>query len=171
MNKEKSNYTQTRRFADSKDEQMIKIVEMHLIWEHNTINVDIQIADEYKDTKECTDLIATIDNKQYDIAMRVRNKKYKYRDLTIRTQTNAHGITEIDKLLAGYGKYYIYGWENNAGIIDEFIIVDIDKMRPLLKKKNKAKWYKSNPDGTGFLPLDIEELEMYDAILYKKLKG
>lgn len=131
-----------------------------LVKKHASIFIETDIADEYKDTNESTDMIMFISKP--DIALRVRSPKYSYRDITIRSRSKYGGKTEIDKLREGYGDWYFYGWGDGRGKILEYVIADIDKIRRSGLLENKIETL--NNDGTAFITIDIADLFWHKAI-------
>lgn len=123
--------------------------------------VNVRVSDEYKDTKESTDMI--IEVLKSDIALRVREPQYDYRDLTIRTKALNGGKTEIDKLREGFADIYIYGWGDGKGKVLEYVMIDIDKLRQndLLDDSKPTR----NPDGTEFIAIDLHLLFYHKCII------
>jgi hypothetical protein len=98
------------------------------------------------------------------IAVRVRRSGYdkRFKDLTIRSYNKGHK-TEVDKLRAGHGDYYLYCWTDAAGRISSYWIIDLDTVREagLLEKPTS----RSNHDGTMFLTISRKELVVAGALL------
>lgn len=131
----------------------------------NSMNlISVEIADEYKDTKESTDLIINV--KGGDVAVRTRKQNVKYRDLTIRSRSKFGNETELDKIKKGFAKWYLYAWEN--GIDYDYIIVDMDIVRDngLLDIQRNEMF---NFDGTKFISIPVTELEFHNCLVAKKL--
>lgn len=128
--------------------------------------IKIEIATPDEDMKRSTDLKATVTGGS--VAVRTRRPYRTFRDLTIRAHKNGNK-TEIHKLREGYGDWYLYAWENEFGILSEWILVDINKMR------SSGLLYESRPiqpnkDGvTGFISYSIEELKRCGALVAKKV--
>lgn len=77
------------------------------------------------------------------IATRVRSFG---KDISICVRSNGGGSTEIHKIIEGHGDYYFFGFEQ-AGVITQSVIIDIDKIRRLMfdilwdwKRHNKTKF-------------------------------
>ena len=129
--------------------------------------INISVADKYKDMTQATDFVVKIDGG--DVAVRIRRADCKYRDLTIRSY-NKGRKTEIDKLRDGFGKYYLYCWENEKKELSEWMLIDLDKVREsgLLDSK-KTKMNKGY--NTGFIAIDWLELQIIDCVIARSSKG
>ena len=131
-----------KRWADSKEQSIRRILEgnaMHMI--------DIRIADDEADMKRATDLVVTV--AEGDIACRLRRSNCRYRDWTIRSKRANGAETELSKLRKGFARWYLYGWEGPSGNIDEWMLIDLDKVRAdgLLDKPRQDQL---NKDGTTY---------------------
>ena len=105
-----------------------KVVE--ILRRHAADVVQFNIATNEQDTKQATDFV--VETTIGRIAVRVRRYSStgeKYRDLTIRIRATYGGKTEIDKLRDGWGDLYLYCWQDAAGNLTEYMLVDIHKMR------------------------------------------
>lgn len=134
-----------------------------ILLKHSDIFIDINFSTEIEDTKFATDFVVRILNK--DISVRIRKSDCEFRDFTIRAMTKYGGKTEIHKIKEGYGDIYLYSWQNENREIREYIIVDINKLRNsgLLNDRKTIP----NIDGTGFISIEIDELEEEDCLLVK----
>ena len=128
--------------------------------------VDVEVSTPEEDMKEATDLKIKIT--AGDVAVRIRRGICGFRDFTVRGYCDGNR-TEIDKLQDGYGDWYLYAWENNTrNGIDEWVLINLNKARPLFYDKRKVKM---NTDGrTGFLTYSINELVEYGCIVSYKLQ-
>lgn len=138
---------------------------IHLLQKHAGQIVSFEESTEEQDTKQATDFIIVA--KKKTIAARVRRNNCTYRDLTIRTRSRYGYRTEIDKLLDGWGDLYFYGWEGKDNKINDYILVDIQKMREsgfLASISNRP--HISNGDGTQFANISIMELKQYDCLIH-----
>lgn len=137
------------------------------ILERNSMHfLSMEVSDEYKDTQESTDMIIKIEGG--DVALRVREPSCAFRDLTIRSRSKWGNTTEIDKLKQGFGDWYLYGWGDGISNVNEYILVDLHKVRQfnlLDVKRNEIP----NGDGTKFISIPIGELQMAGCIVSKKL--
>lgn len=121
---------------------------------------ELSLSSDLEDSKFSYDMVY---NGKVEISVRLRNNYYlKYRDFTIRCKSRNNGITEIDKLKSGMGNVYFYGWLNDISTeIQEYVIVDINKIRGLLDQGT----YRTNTDNTAFMAYDISFLKRNDAII------
>ena len=128
-----------------------------------------------EDTEEGFDVVL---DGRVRIAVRIRKKYYfdRFRDFTIRSRSRTGALTELGKLIAGYGELYIYAWEDiHRSKIENWMIIDIDNFRDMLMFPDKGKDIPNigkdgNPDGTRFNGYSIEMLNRYNAILAKNFK-
>lgn len=130
---------------------------------------NVELATKEADTRQATDMVFKITGG--DIAVRVRRYKShrdKFRDLTIRAMTKGGGKTEIQKLLEGFGDWYLYAWANKQDELTEYMLLDIPAIRSsgLLEKKRKKI---PNGDGTGFIYITLRELHDAKAIVSAKI--
>jgi len=137
-----------------------------ILLDNSNIFIDIKFSTLIEDTKYATDFTVNILNK--NIAVRVREPDCKYRDFTIRAKAEYNGRTEIHKIKEGYGDIYLYCWKDINYKINEYMIIDINKLRDsdLLNIYRKIIM---NNDNTGFIYIGINELEKENCLLVKKL--
>lgn len=151
-------YKQDREWADTYEDQVLRILTQlmpHLVM--------LYVASDEKDKKEATDF--EVKMKGGSIAVRLRDmKECRWRDLTIRSrrigkvQTGKDVKTELAKIKEGYGFRYFYGWVDENGIIAEWILVDLDKVRSsgLLDKQRQE--IPNTDRTTWFIAIKIWEL-------------
>lgn len=133
------------------------------ILERNSMHfLSLEVSDYEKDTQEATDMLIKIEGG--DVALRVREPSCLYRDLTIRSRSRWGYKTELDKLKEGFGDWYLYGWGNGYGIVKEYILIDLHKLREF-NLLNITRREISNGDGTKFISIPIGELQMYGCIV------
>jgi len=125
--------------------------------------IKIEISTKEQDMKFARDY--TISVREGSICARVRRGKTflkTYKDITIRALCNGN-FTELHKLKAGYGDWYLYCWEDD-NIINNWILFDLNIFRESGLINNQADC-KVNKDGfTGFYSYDIESLFKYDCV-------
>lgn len=149
----KMTYQEDRIRADKHLPQIKKILKGNFAF-----ILDVKHSSEEKDKKESVDLIAILENQSViNIAVRIREPECEYRDLTIRAERNSGVETELSKIKKGFGRWYFYAWVNKWNEIDEWMIVDLDKLREkgLLEKERPLI---SNNDGTYFIQISRGEL-------------
>lgn len=155
--KQADKYRNDRSFSDDYLAQVKRILS------RNAIRfIGIEVAQDADDTQESTDMVISVNNGR--VAVRVRRPSCAFRDLTIRSRSFGGGTTELEKLRAGFGDWYLYCWTNSDSQISEWILVDINKMRStgLL---NKSKKDIPNGDGTFFVAFDKVELRMNHCLI------
>jgi len=150
-----SNYLENRNWSD------LFIIQL----KRELGEVFINIAPEYKDTQEATDLII-FEKGSLCFACRVRRFEYfeKYKDqFTIRLKLPNYKKSEMDKIKEGFGDYYFYGFSNKhndgSGFI-QYLIFDLNEFRNYigyLKIREGECWEKkSNINGSpDFIAFNI----------------
>lgn len=93
----------------------------------------VRTATDDEDATRATDLVVELD--RGDVALRVRSAT-RFRDLTLRYRRRPWGIVEmdlqrgyeVDKILDGFARWYLYVWTSARNIVD-WLIVDLDAVR------------------------------------------
>jgi hypothetical protein len=156
-------YKRDRAWADTYDVQSKNIIKLMPVAHF----MDIDQASVERDMKCATDLVLKV--KSGDIAVRLRRPGCKYRQLTIRSSRTNGMKTELAKVKEGFAFRYFYGWLNENNIIDEWILVDLDKVRSagLLDSRDETP----NRDGrTSFISIGLEELESAGCLIVNNVK-
>lgn len=122
--------------------------------------INIKVAERSKDLEKATDYIIQI--KSGEIACRVRRPKDRhgnniyetYGDVTFRCSRPSGVKTEIQKLIEGFARWYLYAWtkdKENPEQFKKWIFFDLDvlRQRDLLKKWRKEKPRKWNKDDSS----------------------
>lgn len=124
--------------------------------------ISVRGATDKEDTKQATDMVVETSHRSW--AVRVRFHPCNYRDLTIRSRARRGGKTELHKIREGHGAFYLYCWEgveaNGKGSfnIDEYIIVDLDKLRSSGLLSSSAEETINTDGKTAFVSLHIDAL-------------
>ena len=129
--------------------------------------LSVEVADAARDLRMATDLVIRVIGG--DVAVRVRRAKYRnrYRDLTIRAWLSSGVKTELDKLVEGFGDWYLYAWSDGQGGLEDWFLVDLDKLRE--SKVLAQKMIQRNRDGrTGFISISDKELRMHDCMVAER---
>jgi len=132
-----------------------------IIKQNADVFLEFRKANYEQDTKQATDMV--IDIQGTTVAVRVRRPNCKFRDLTLRAKTGYNGKTEIDKIREGFGDWYLYAWEDSPGVINEWMLIDLDKLRK--SELLKLERFQSNGDGTGFYWYKQSELNQCGCLL------
>jgi hypothetical protein len=138
-------------------QQLLKLNAGHMM--------SISIASFDADAKRATD----IELVGADVAVRVRNGCLGYRDFTVRSSAPYNQPSEWEKIQLGCTDFYLYGWTNHDGHLDEWMLVDCDKLRESGLLENAPE--RRNRDGSTFRYISLESLQRYGCIVNHDLKG
>lgn len=154
-------YQQDRQWGDGYTEQVMGILKRLIV--HCVV---LSIAPTEEDNKHATDLTITLDGGF--IAVRLRRPNCTRRDLTIRSSRSSGAKTELAKIKEGFASRYFYGWTNTNHVINEWILVDLDKMRSsgLIFTPRKDI---PNGDGTFFVCFALNELSQAGCLIETQL--
>ena len=147
-------------WSDAHLEEVIDILKansMHML--------SIKLATPDEDMSRSTDLVMTVEGG--NVAVRVRRQKYHstFRDLTIRAWRSSGVKTELQKIIDGFGRWYLYAWADDNGIID-WLLVDLNKLRgsDLFDRP-----YIINKDNTtGFIAIKDSELKEAGCLIAER---
>jgi len=116
-----------------------------------------------EDISRSTDLV--LNTIQGKIAVRLRKPDCDYRDLTIRARRDSGAKTELEKIKEGFARWYFYGWVSDKNHIEEYIFVDLNKLRntSLLERT-----FIDNKDGTYFIAISKKELKDAGCLVLKE---
>ena len=152
-------YKENRQWADSYLGQVAKILR-----ENAAALMHVFIAPDDVDRKNATDVILRLAGG--DVAVRLRRPGCKYRDLTIRSRLESGYRTELSKIKEGFADWYLYGWLDHQGKIDEWILVDLDKARAYRGWEGCKEISNTAPyDGTYFIAIKLKNLRDHDCII------
>jgi hypothetical protein len=70
----------------------------------------VETATHTEDTQHATDFVASIATSMGSVACRLRRPECKARDFTIRSWRASGAKTELEKIRAGEGRWFLYGW-------------------------------------------------------------
>lgn len=126
--------------------------------------LSIKVASEKQDLKHATDLIISVEGG--DVAVRIRRPQYRKRwqDLTIRAWRRGDIPTELHKIREGWADWYLYGWSDGQGCLQDWMLVDLNVMRQsgLLDNPRITK----NRDGrTGFCAFNVGVLQINQCLI------
>ena len=114
-----TNYIQQRAWSDRFLPAMKRILGEHLIGE----------APKEEDMCRNTDLI-TLSMEPMRIACRIRKPKYiKHNDFTIRYDVSSGRKTEFQKILDGWGDYFLYGYAGENDDLSAWGLCRLDEFR------------------------------------------
>ena len=129
----------------------------------------IKVASYQQDVKQATDMVMSISGMK-SVAVRLRRASYAYRDLTIRAVRSSGAKTELEKIKAGNGDFYLYGWTHDFQI-SEWMLVDLARLRSsgLLNQPHNlitnADWR------TGFIAISYRMLRLYGCVINSNVRA
>lgn len=108
-----------------------------------------------------------------DIACRIRRAEHCYsRDLTVTTLRPSGAIPEVQKILQGCARWYLYAWAHQGCFLDwMFVDLDVVRREELLEGAIRMKRQRTLDDGSRFLFISFEELHKRGAIVDSTLLG
>jgi hypothetical protein len=118
------------------------------------------------DTEEASDL-TTLHDSRVRIAVRIRRPKYlqpQYRNHITLRATETGRLSELDKVISGYGDYLFYGFaaSNDGTALARWIIVDLSRLRLYLHRcfrepgsESIRYGWRTTRDGSSFLWVDL----------------
>ncbi len=128
-----------------------------------------EVASFEADVKRATDMLISVTGEKA-IAVRVRSEGYWQRDLTLRAHRSSGVMTELEKIRAGNGDFYLYAWSKGA-LLPEWMFVDL----ALLRKSGllSRKWHMiPNRDRmTGFIAIPYTMLRDAGCLVTFEIKG
>jgi CRISPR/Cas system CSM-associated protein Csm4 (group 5 of RAMP superfamily) len=127
--------------------------------------ISIEVADKETDSKKATDFVVRVVGG--DIAVRIRRASQKHRDLTIRSYNNGYR-TELQKIKEGFGRFYLYCWENEKNELAEWMLVDLNLLRTSGALENRHEFI--NEDRiTRFIAIPTNYLKSTNCLVACKL--
>mgnify|MGYP000417957347 CR=1 FL=1 len=155
-----NSYTGNRLWSDSFTDQVVEILRanaMHML--------TIRVATPEEDMHRSTDLVITVEGG--DVAVRIRRASYlsRYRELTLRSYNVNGAKVELQKIIEGFGRWYLYAWADGDKITD-WMLVDLNKVR---ESNLLDRPYIINKDGeTGFIAITDYELRKADCMIAER---
>lgn len=143
-------YAEDRQWEGSFVEQVIRILTP--LTPYITV---LSIASEEQDIHQATDFELQLQGGA--VACRLRRPYYQQRDLTIRSWRKGRK-TELAKIQEGLApSWYFYGWTSENNMIEEWILVDMNKVieKGLLNNRQEKR---NGDKTTGFIWIPSWEL-------------
>lgn len=154
-----NSYRNNRSWAEQYTDQVVEILRRNLLH-----LVAIELADDESDMRRATDMMVCVVGGS--VCVRIRRPGYydRFRDWTIRAVLPSGVPTEIDKLRAGYGDWYLYCWTGLDGRIVDWWLINLEVVRcsGLLLIPRPITF---NRDGIGFISISREELVQAGALV------
>lgn len=140
------------------------------ILQANTVHLfSFNVATPEQDMKQATDMIVTVSG-QKAIAVRLRRDSYTYRDLTLRAARTSGATTELEKIRAGWGDFYLYGWTQGA-VINEWMLVDLHKLRRCGLLNRPWSVIRNKDQATSFIAIPYMLLNSMNCVVNAQVKG
>lgn len=124
--------------------------------------ISLRIASPRQDREQATDYVAIVS--EGEIACRLR-RSTQWRDFTLRLSRPSGAPTEVEKILSGWGRWYLYGWTSGRHI-DEWIFVDLDLVRRNHHIIEGATRMRNHDGSSDFVAIPIHRLAAIEALLY-----
>lgn len=137
-----------------------------IIGEHLLVAAPMQI-----DCKEASDLIFLVSGRG-NVAFRVRRPHYMDDypfDVTFRSDREGFEQTELDKILDGNARWFLYGFGAADGVtLARWYLLDLNLFRGAILRGRVSRdghHKKHNGDGTGFVAFDVRILRGVNALI------
>lgn len=166
----KGHYDESKKWADGFHKAIIEDVNT-LMARNKLLNYEIKIADLQADREEATDYKIEY-GKDQAIAARVRGHEQAFfveQGLLLRYKRPTMATTEYEKIIRGYGDYYLYCLGNKDGkSLDWSILIDLDAFRYALIDcpaiREEATTIRM-PDGVTTIEFKWEALSKYGVVI------
>ena len=140
-------YTTDRLWSDKYIPQIKKIIGPYLL----------EVSSYEVDTKEAADLVV-LSGRNLTIACRIRRPGYEQfiGQFTLRAKRDNGSITELKKIIDGWGDWMFYGHINEDDKIHVWMLVDLKAFRAHMVRNRKVieSGFTANGDGTHFAWFD-----------------
>jgi hypothetical protein len=128
---------------------------------------DLRIASYQQDVKQATDMLVSI-SRSKAVAIRLRRASYHQRDLTIRASRISGATTELAKIKAGHGDFYLYGWTQDFAI-PEWMLIDLHKLRASRLLNEGWSIITNKDSATGFIAIPYTTLSLCGCVLNSRV--
>lgn len=93
------------------------------------------------------------------ISLRIRRNMTArhFNDITVRCYCNGKP-TEADKIRDGLGDYMLYCWTHDGRQIDEYVLIDLDKMQAHSERLIKDRRINNTDGDTAFSTYDLDRI-------------
>lgn len=136
---------------------------------HAHLMYRVEQADPQADMQQATDMLLTFEGTR-SIAVRLRRAYYRFRDMTIRTVRVSGAMTELEKINAGHGDYYLYGW-TQGDMIAEWMLVDLHRLRASGLLRQQWRVIHNRDAATGFIAISYKTLRQQGCVVAAQVKG
>lgn len=128
-----------------------------------------EVASFEADVKRATDMLISVSGEKA-IAVRVRSEGYWQRDLTLRAHRSSGVVTELAKIKAGNGDFYLYGWAKGS-ILAEWMFVDLSRLRKSGLLERTWRMIPNKDKVTGFIAIPYTMLRDTGCLVTFDIKG
>ena len=144
-------YRDDRKWSDGFTPETMQILCKHFI----------MAASREEDVKHNTDVFI-VNVGPHRVSCRVRRHKYlkKYGDEATTRVSRPSGVTtELEKMMAGWGRFSFYGFANREGTkLIRWFILDLGVLRNHVRSLKTPPILYRNPDGTTFWAFNVWEI-------------
>ncbi len=128
-----------------------------------------EIASYEADVKRATDMLISVSGEKA-IAVRVRKEGYWQRDLTLRAHRSSGVLTELAKIQAGHGDFYLYAWAMGARL-NEWMFVDLALLRKSGLLNRQWRLIPNKDKVTGFIAIPYTALRDSGCLVSFEING
>ena len=146
-----NNYEKDRKWSDGLLPEAMRILCEHFIMP----------ASHQEDIKHNTDVFM-VDVGHYRVSCRFRRNKYLElfgNEATFRASRPSGATTEIEKMMAGWGRFSFCGFANRKGTgFERWFILDLNVLRKYIRGLKELPELHRNPDGTTFWAFNVWDI-------------
>lgn len=129
----------------------------------------VRVSSEEEDCKKASDFV--VECEAGDVAVRFRRPYRDFRDWTVRSRRRSGAATELAKLRAGFARWYLYCWIDAGGVVIDYVIIDLDRVRLLGLLDQPMREYSNRDDATWFVALRVSELRAAGCLTVDECKS
>lgn len=128
-----------------------------------------EVASFEADVKRATDMLISVTGEKA-IAVRVRSEGYWQRDLTLRAHRSSGVMTELEKIKAGNGDFYLYAWAKGSQL-PEWMFIDLAMLRKSGLLNRQWKMIPNRDRVSGFIAIHYMMLRDAGCLVSFDVKG
>lgn len=139
--------------------EVLKQNAMHLL--------SIELASGDQDMKQATDLLIQV--KGGAVAVRIRDARCDYRDLTLRSSRASGNETELSKIKKGHADWYLYCWSDGRWGFKDWMLVDLYALRKSGLLNGHLEETQNYDGKTAFVSIPATRLKLNGCIIASTL--